>query len=265
MHCGATPYPAIALEQVQGCLGATTESTPHVTLLLGAINSTPSVRQFGPGFKAGEAISDQPIVRILVVDDFADWRCWVCEKLQENRRLQVIGVASDGREAVLKAEGLRPDLILLDIGLPKLDGIQAARRIRELSPDSKILFVSVESSVEVVDEALGLGAHGYLSKYDVASDFLLAVDTVLQGMQFVSRSSVMRPVKPDSSRPADAPCTERTMNWEITGDKVVYTCSNCNWKLEIVVDRTAEPRRGFDQHICEDHLSDKPLGSGPTA
>ena len=79
------------------------------------------------------------------------------EKLRENHNLRVIGVASDGLEAVQKAEELQPDLILLDIGLPSLNGIEVARQIRKLSPKSKILFVSQESSA---DDSAGSPWHG---------------------------------------------------------------------------------------------------------
>jgi len=100
--------------------------------------------------------------------------------------LEVICEASDGLEAVNKAEELQPDLILLDIGLPSLNGIEAARRIRQLAPQSKLLFVSQESSADVVQEALGSGALGYLLKIDSGGNLLPAVDSVLDGRRFVS-------------------------------------------------------------------------------
>lgn len=89
-------------------------------------------------------------------------------------------------EAIQKAEELRPDLILLDLGLPKLNGIKAARQIRELTPESKIIFLSQESSADVVQEALSFGAQGYVVKTRVGSDLLAAVEAVLEGRQFVS-------------------------------------------------------------------------------
>jgi DNA-binding NarL/FixJ family response regulator len=100
--------------------------------------------------------------------------------------LQIIGELSNGREVVQQAEELRPDLILLDIALPALDGIEAARQIRELAPESKIIFVSIESSAEVVQEALSLGAWGYVLKTAAGTDLLAAVRAVLEGRQFVS-------------------------------------------------------------------------------
>ena len=106
--------------------------------------------------------------------------------LQEKVECQVIEEASDGLEAVQQAEELHPDLILLDIGLPTLNGIEAGRRIRKVSPSSKILFVSQEGSAEIVQKVLDeLGADGYLLKLD-AAEILGAVDAVLQGRQFVS-------------------------------------------------------------------------------
>jgi DNA-binding NarL/FixJ family response regulator len=127
-------------------------------------------------------------IKILVVDDFERFRQFVCSTLQQRTEFQVVGQASDGLEAVRKAEELQPDLILLDIGLPKLNGIKAGSRIRALSPDSKILFISQDPSADVVEEALRLGARGYLHKSNAGGELLLAVETVLQGKQFVSSS-----------------------------------------------------------------------------
>jgi len=126
-------------------------------------------------------------VRILVVDDYGPWRRFVSTTLQKQPKLQVIGEAVDGMEAVQKAEELQPDLIVLDIGLPSLNGIEAARRIRKLSPESKILFISQESSSDLVQEALALGALGYVVKAHAGSELLAAVEAVLEGRQFVSR------------------------------------------------------------------------------
>ena len=100
--------------------------------------------------------------------------------------MQVIGEVADGLEAVQKAELLEPNLVLLDIGLPTLNGIEAARQISKLAPKSKIIFVSQESSREVVQEALNVGAWGYVVKTKAAIDLLAAVDAVFEGKRFVS-------------------------------------------------------------------------------
>jgi DNA-binding NarL/FixJ family response regulator len=125
-------------------------------------------------------------VRVLVVDDYEPFRRWVCSTLGERPALQIVGEASDGLEAVRRAEELKPDLILLDIGLPALNGIEAARQIRSLAPESKIIFLSLESSADVVQEALSLGAWGYVAKARAGSDLLRAVEAVLLGKHFVS-------------------------------------------------------------------------------
>jgi two-component system nitrate/nitrite response regulator NarL len=125
-------------------------------------------------------------VRILVVDDSEPFREFIYSMLGKIAELQIVGEASDGLEAVHKAEKLQPDLILLDIGLPSLNGIEAARRIRKLAPRSKIVFLSLESSPNVVQGALSLGAMGYVAKPNAGRDLLAAVETVVQGKQFVS-------------------------------------------------------------------------------
>jgi DNA-binding NarL/FixJ family response regulator len=128
------------------------------------------------------------LIRVLVVDDFENWRRQVGLVLQARPAWQVIAEASDGSEAVQKAEDLKPDLILLDIGLPKLNGIEAARRIRQRSPNSKIIFLTQNSDLDVVRAALGTGALGYVLKTDAGRELLPAVDTVLGGKQFFSSS-----------------------------------------------------------------------------
>jgi DNA-binding NarL/FixJ family response regulator len=116
------------------------------------------------------------------VDDFEAWCRFACSTLKKEPRLHVVGEASDGSEAFQKAVELEPDLILMDIRLPSLNGIEAARRIHE----SKIIFLSEESSVDVVQEAMNFGACGYVFKSMAASDLVTAVETVLSGLKFVS-------------------------------------------------------------------------------
>jgi DNA-binding NarL/FixJ family response regulator len=114
----------------------------------------------------------------------------ICSILEKRQDLQVICEVSDGLEAVQKAEELKPDLILLDMGLPTLNGMQAAREIRNLAPQSKIIFVSQQSSPDLVKEALNLRAMGYVAKTRIGSDLLVAVEAVLEGRQFVSNGLI---------------------------------------------------------------------------
>jgi DNA-binding NarL/FixJ family response regulator len=127
-----------------------------------------------------------PPLRILVVEDHEPFRRLICMELEQRAEFRVIGEVSDGVEAVQQAQKLRPELIVLDIGLPKLNGIEAARRIRRLVPDARLLFVSQESSADIVEEAFRLGAQGYVHKPFAKNDLLLAVDAVIGGKRFVS-------------------------------------------------------------------------------
>src|SRR5947199_7978620 len=125
-------------------------------------------------------------IRVLVVEDSEPFRKFVCSTLGNRPELQIIGEVSDGLEAVHKVEELQPDLIVLDIGLPTLNGIEAARQIRKLSPECKLIFLSQESSADVVQEALATGARGYVVKTDAGSELLIAINAVLRGEQFFS-------------------------------------------------------------------------------
>ena len=127
--------------------------------------------------------------RILITDDYTDWRRQVRIVLQARPEWQVISEASDGLEAVGKAQDLKPDIILLDIGLPKLNGIEAARQMRQVSPSSKIIFLSQNNNLDIVRAALGTGALGYVRKIDARRELLPAVDAVLRGEQFISSSN----------------------------------------------------------------------------
>lgn len=126
------------------------------------------------------------VVRALVVDDFELWQTFVYMRLDEEPNVHVIAVATDGVEAVQKAVELQPDIVLLDILLPKLNGIEAARQIRRLAPKSKILFLSSNADPEVVRAAFNAGASGYVLKSEAAQYLLPGVEAVLQGKRFIS-------------------------------------------------------------------------------
>jgi DNA-binding NarL/FixJ family response regulator len=125
-------------------------------------------------------------IRVLVVEDSLPFRNFLSSDLQKAPGLLIVGEVSDGLEAVRQAERLQPDLLLVDIGLPTLNGIEAARRIHKLVPACKILFLSQESSADVVQEAFNSGALGYVVKAHAGNELLAAVEAVRQGRPFVS-------------------------------------------------------------------------------
>ena len=140
-------------------------------------------------------------LRILVVEDHAPFRRLICTELQRRAEFQTIE-AADGLEAVQKAEELQPDLILLDINLPKLHGFEVAKQIPRLAPHARLLFMSQESLSDIVRKALSLGARGYIRKLSAGTDLLPAIDAVLAGQRFVSSSLAF-------IEPADAPAPHR--------------------------------------------------------
>ena len=127
-------------------------------------------------------------IRILVAEDYEPFRRFLCSTIQSKPDWRVIGEIADGLEAVQMARQLQPDLVLLDIGLPTLNGIEAARQIRAVSPTSKILFVSKESSPDIVEAAVETGGHGYVNKSDAGSELMPAIQAILLGRKYLSRS-----------------------------------------------------------------------------
>ena len=139
-----------------------------------------------------------PSPRILVVEDFEGFRRLICSAWEQRADFQ-LSQASDGLEAVQKAQELQPDLILLDIGLPKLNGIEVARRVRKLATSARILFLTQEHSADVVQAAFSLGAQGYVHKTNVHGDLLPAIEAVLRGEQFVSVGLILNLLSSPSS------------------------------------------------------------------
>jgi DNA-binding NarL/FixJ family response regulator len=125
------------------------------------------------------------VVRVLLVDDFEPFRRSLCAVLQARADLQVVAEVSDGLQAVQKAQELQPDLILLDIGLPTLNGITAAHRISRLVPRATIIYVSQESDPDIVAEALSNGVKAYVHKQNASADLLPAIEAALRGDRFV--------------------------------------------------------------------------------
>lgn len=132
--------------------------------------------------------TDNPAVaaRILVVDDFDPWRLLACWMLEAHKQLQVVGEAADGFQAIQIAQEMKPDMVLMDIGLPNLNGIEAARWIGKMVPKAKILFLTHHNDVGLMRAALSSGARGYVLKADAESELLPAIEAVLRGEKFVS-------------------------------------------------------------------------------
>jgi two-component system, NarL family, response regulator DegU len=136
------------------------------------------------------------LAQILVVDDSIQWRTTVLKLFDAKNCYEIIGVAENGWEAVQKVGELRPDLILMDINLPEINGIEATQRICKNDASSKIVFVSMMQDPAIVQAAFDVGGSGYILKQDFAQDFCSGIRAVLDGRQFLSRS--LNPGSPGS-------------------------------------------------------------------
>lgn len=130
--------------------------------------------------------------RLVIVDDHEVARRGIRSVLSVDPDLEIVAETADGKDAVEKARNLRPDVILLDISLPGISGIEAARRIREASPETRIVFVSQHDSVRVAKDALDMGASCYVVKSDAGHDLRPAIEAARSGRVFVSRTLTAR-------------------------------------------------------------------------
>jgi len=128
-------------------------------------------------------------LRILVADDYEAVRKAVCAILRARGDIEVCGEAENGKEAVEKANALKPDLIILDLTIPVLSGFEAAREIRKTLPDVPILILSMHESKLLIEEAKKIGVQGYVIKRQVARTLLLAVDTLARNQTFYAESA----------------------------------------------------------------------------
>lgn len=124
-------------------------------------------------------MGSQPEARILVVDDFAPWRDQIRSLLDTRPEWTIIGEASNGQEAVEKATEMQPDIILLDVGMPFLNGIEAAKIIRQRCPHSRILFVTQDGDNDIRNAAMRLGAVSYVLKANTGTELLDAIDSAM--------------------------------------------------------------------------------------
>jgi DNA-binding NarL/FixJ family response regulator len=148
-------------------------------------------------------MSETSVIHVLVVEDHPVVRRAVCALLSGDPILNIVCETADGEQAVQKAEELQPELILLDIGLPGISGIEAARRIRRVSPKSGLIFLSQHDSLQMVKDALNVGGHGYVAKIDAGQELLKAIRSVREGKQFVSQRIMSQGWKMDTQDSAD--------------------------------------------------------------
>ena len=115
------------------------------------------------------------MIRILVADDFQAWRAQVRRLLQAQSDCQIVAEASDGLEAVRKTIELRPDLVILDVSMPHLNGLEAAETILRSLPEVKVIFLSVNNYKEVMSAALAMGAEEYVLKANAGRELIPAI------------------------------------------------------------------------------------------
>src|SRR5215467_2758667 len=125
------------------------------------------------------------MVRVLIVDDYLLWRLLVADMIAGSPEVQVAGQAENGLTGIQMAIELQPDVVILDVGLPDRNGIEVARQILELSPKTRILFLSQNDSKDVICAAIRTGAHAYVVKSNASRDLLPAFEAVLKGNFFV--------------------------------------------------------------------------------
>ena len=132
--------------------------------------------------------SDDDVIRVLIADDQALFRRGLYVVLGTEENIEVVAEAEDGEQAIAKAEEMAPDVVLMDVRMPRVNGIEAAQRIRELLPSTKILMLTVSDEEDDLYEAIKAGANGYLLKEISVEEVATAIRSVVQGQSLISPS-----------------------------------------------------------------------------
>ena len=132
--------------------------------------------------------SDDDVIRVLIADDQALFRRGLYVVLGTEENIEVIAEAEDGEQAISKAEEMAPDVVLMDVRMPRVNGIEAAQRIREMLPSTKILMLTVSDEEDDLYEAIKAGANGYLLKEISVEEVATAIRSVVQGQSLISPS-----------------------------------------------------------------------------
>ncbi len=135
------------------------------------------------------------VVKIILADDHTIVREGLAKLLEGEPDLKVVGEAEDGRQAVSQVEKFKPDIVLMDIAMPNLNGIEATRQIKKISPQTKVIILSMHSHDRYINELFGLGASGYLLKNATGTDIINAIQAALQGNTYLSPSISRRVIE----------------------------------------------------------------------
>lgn len=139
-------------------------------------------------------MSNKPIT-IVIVDDHTIVRQGLMKLLEEEKGMQVIGEGMDGREAVKTVQTLKPDIVIMDIAMPKLNGIEATRQIKQAGIETKIIILSMHDHSRYIRELLGLGVSGYLLKNAASKDIVKAINSAMKGDTYLSPSISSRVIE----------------------------------------------------------------------
>jgi DNA-binding NarL/FixJ family response regulator len=159
------------------------------------------------------------VISVLLADDHGVLRDGVQRLLESSAGIRVVAAVDDGREAVEQAAALHPDVVVMDISMPVLNGLEATRRIAERAPDSSVVILSMHSSPELVREALAAGARGYLLKESAGDEVVRAVQAVAEGRRFLGEGVADRMLAPSESPLERLTAREREVLALIAGGK----------------------------------------------
>lgn len=143
-----------------------------------------------------------PDIRVLVVDDHAILRDGICSLLERQEGINVVGEAGNGREALVRVEELRPDIVLMDVAMPEMDGLEATRRIKSAYPEIKVLILTQHDNQEYINPLLQAGASGYVLKRSGGREVVTAIRQVYEHGVFLE-PDVARQVLNNFSQAAD--------------------------------------------------------------